>query len=242
MQACRERARWPAAGRIIPAGPPAQRLPGEPDQLIGTGRQSRRGRPGSQHRPGDRELSHFLAAAVHREFGPLAAGTNAEVVDLVGAAVVLEGGDGRAAAGVVFRGPQGQAFLALAPARLRDGGHRSVLSRPDQRPPGLAPVQVDLIHRGGHSVVRLDAAERPFRAVLAPVCNPRHRAGRALQVGGRTPRSDTFHPSQKDGYVHVSPGRPGAPLRTNAIGAKCLPGNSTSRHRAAAGDGRAEHP
>ena len=58
-------------------------------------------------------------------------GTKAEVVDLIGAAVVLEGGDGRAAARVVFRGPQGQAFLTLAPAGLRGGGHRSVLSRPD---------------------------------------------------------------------------------------------------------------
>ena len=74
--------------------------------------------PGRRYRSGDRELSHFLAVAVHREFGPLAAGTNAEVVDLVGAAVVLEGGDGRAAAGVVFCGPQGQAFLTLAPAGL----------------------------------------------------------------------------------------------------------------------------
>ncbi|MGH3205464.1 MAG: hypothetical protein ACRDP5_25950, partial [Streptosporangiaceae bacterium] len=46
-QACRERARWPAARWIIPAGPPAQRLPGQPDQLIGRDRQSRRARPGS---------------------------------------------------------------------------------------------------------------------------------------------------------------------------------------------------
>ena len=109
------------AGRTAdhPAGPPAQRLPGEPDQLIGTGRQCRRARPGPPHRSGDRELSYFLAVAIHRELAPLAAGTNGEVVDLVGAAVVLEGGDGRAAAGVVFRGPQGQAFLTLAPAGLR---------------------------------------------------------------------------------------------------------------------------
>jgi len=131
-QACRERAGWPAAGRIIPADPPAQRLPGEPDELIGTDRQSRRARPGPlAHRSGDRELSHFLAVAIHRELASLAAGTDAEVVDLVGVAVVLEGGDGRAAAGVVFCGPQGQTFLTLAPAGLRGGSHRSVFSRPD---------------------------------------------------------------------------------------------------------------
>ena len=115
-RACRERAGRPAAGRIIPA---AQRLPGEPDELIGTGRQCRRARPGPPDRSGDRELSHFLAIAIHRELAPLAAGTNGEVVDLVGAAVVLEGGDGRAAARVLFCGPQGQAFLTLAPAGLR---------------------------------------------------------------------------------------------------------------------------
>ena len=63
-QACRERARRPAAGRIIPAGPPAQRLPGEPDELIGTDRQCRRARPGPPNRSGDRELSHFLAVAI----------------------------------------------------------------------------------------------------------------------------------------------------------------------------------
>src|SRR5580704_16368681 len=120
--------RWQAARRIIPAGPPAQRLPGQPDQLIGRYRQSRRARPGSQHRLGERELSHFLAVAVDLELAPLAAGTNAEVVDLVGAAVVLEGGDGLAGAGGVFRGPQGQTFLALAHAALCGGGHRSVLS------------------------------------------------------------------------------------------------------------------
>ena len=79
----------------------AQRLPGQPDQLIGRDRQSRRARPGSQHRLGERELSHFLAVAVDLELAPLAAGTDAEVVDLVGAAVVLEGGDGVAGAGVV---------------------------------------------------------------------------------------------------------------------------------------------
>ena len=74
-RACRERAGRPAAGRIIPAGPPAQRLPGEPDELIGTGRQCRRARPGPPDRSGDRELSHFLAVAIHRELAPLAAGT-----------------------------------------------------------------------------------------------------------------------------------------------------------------------
>ena len=77
---------------------PAQRLPGEPVQFIGADRQSRRARPGPPHRSGDRELSHFLAVAIRRELAPLAAGTKAEVVDLVGAAAVLEGGDGRAPA------------------------------------------------------------------------------------------------------------------------------------------------
>src|ERR1700722_10959685 len=100
-EACRERAKWPAAGRIIPAGPSAQRLPGQPDQLVGRDRQSRRVRPGSQDRLGERELSHFLAVAVDRELAALAAGTNAEVVDLVGAAAELEGGDGLAGAGGV---------------------------------------------------------------------------------------------------------------------------------------------
>ena len=87
--------------------------------------------PGRRTGPAMRELSHFLAVPIHRELAPLAAGTKAEVVDLVGAAVVLEGSDGRAAAGIVFCGPQRQAFLTLAPAGLRGGGHRSVLSRPD---------------------------------------------------------------------------------------------------------------
>jgi len=66
------------------------------------------------------------------------------VVDLVGAAVVLEGGDGLAAAGVVFCGPQGETFLALAPAGLWGGGHRSVLSRPDSGHLVIAPVQFNL--------------------------------------------------------------------------------------------------
>ncbi len=116
--------------RIIPAGPPAQRLAGQPDQLIARDRQSCRARSGSQHRLGERELSHFLAVAVDLELAPLAAGTNAEVVDLVGAAFVLEGGDGLAGAGGVFCRPQGKTFLALAHASLRGGGHRSVLSAP----------------------------------------------------------------------------------------------------------------
>ena len=93
---------------------------------------------------------------------PLAAGTN-EVVDLVGAAVVLEGGDGRAAARVLFCSPQGQAFLTLAPAGLR-GGHRSVLSRPDSGTwPSSGPVP-----------------SHPSRCLP-----PGHRPGRALRVRGR---------------------------------------------------------
>ena len=150
-EAFRERASWPAARRIIPAGPPAQRLPGQPDQLIGGDQQPRRARPGSQHQVGEDELSHFLAVAVDLELAPLAAGTNAEVVDLVGAAVVLEGGDGLAGARGVFCGPQGKTFLALAYAGLLGSGHRSVLSalaagrkvRVDERaPPSRAGTDV----------------------------------------------------------------------------------------------------
>src|SRR5580658_4497727 len=181
-EARREGTRRQAPRRIIPAGPPAQRLPGQPDQLIGRDRQSRRARPGSQHQLGERELSHFLAVAVDLELAPLAAGTNAEVVDLVGAAVVLEGGDGLAGAGGVFRGPQGTTFLALAHVGLWHGRHRSVLCALARGQLVAAPVPLDLIHHGGHVLpgvagpkVRIDERAPPSRAgtdVLAALLKP----------------------------------------------------------------------
>ena len=89
------------------------------------------------------------------------------MVDLVPATVVLEDGDDLAGAGVVFRGPQSQAFLALAHAGLCGGSHQSALPRPDRSHLVVAPVQVTLIHGGGHAVVRPGAARHPAPRRLA---------------------------------------------------------------------------
>ena len=115
----------PGAGRVAYDRKPA---PSAPAGRAGRAHQHRPAAPAGRDPrrrtgPAIASWSDFLAVPIHRERAPPAAGTNAEVVDLVGAAVVLKNSDCRAAAGTVFCGPQGQTFRQIWHLQAPGCGH-----------------------------------------------------------------------------------------------------------------------